>query len=41
MGLRDKIVHHYGSIDFDRIWLIVVEDIAPLLHYCEEIIAEN
>ena len=40
-GMRDRIVHRYDSIDFDRIWLIVVEDIAPLIHYCEEILADN
>lgn len=40
-GMRDKIVHRYDSIDFNRIWLIVTEDIDPLLHYCKEILVHN
>ena len=40
-GMRDRIVHRYDSIDFERIWLIVTEDIEPLLHYCNEILANN
>ena len=40
-GMRDRIVHRYDSIDFDRIWLIVTEDIAPLTQYCKEILEDN
>lgn len=40
-GMRDRIVHRYDSIDFNRIWLIVTEDIKPLHHYCIEILNNN
>ncbi len=40
-GMRNRIVHGYGTIDIDRIWFTSIEDIKPLREYCEQIIKEN
>ena len=40
-GMRDKIVHRYDSIDFNRIWLVVIEDIKPLHDYSLDIVNNN
>ena len=40
-GMRNRIVHGYGTIDFDRVWLTAVEDVKPLREYCEKILKEN
>lgn len=40
-GLRNRIVHGYGSMDMDRVWLTAVEDIKPLRNYCEQILKDN
>ena len=39
--MRDKVAHGYGSIDTDRVWKPALNDIYPLLYYCEEILQEN
>ena len=40
-GLRDIIVHGYGTIDWDRLWETATNDIKPLREYCEQILNEN
>ena len=40
-GMRDWVVHGYGTIDFDTIWKTAVEDIKPLREYCESILETN
>lgn len=40
-GMRDIIVHGYGTILFDKIWKTVTQDIKPLKEYCEKILAQN
>lgn len=37
-GMRDKVAHGYGTIDVDKVWFTAVEDIDPLLDYCQEIL---
>lgn len=40
-GLRDIIVHGYGTINWDNLWITASEDIKPLRTYCEKIVEEN
>lgn len=40
-GMRDKVAHGYDKIDMDRVWYTALDDITPLLKYCEEIIKIN
>lgn len=40
-GIRDKIVHGYGTIEFDWIWKTATEDVKPLKDYCVQILEEN
>lgn len=40
-GLRDIIVHDYGSIDFDIVWETVKRDITDLNKYCKKILKDN
>ena len=40
-GIRDRIVHGYGTIRFDVIWQTVIEDVKPLNDYCAQIIKED
>ncbi len=37
IGLRHRLIHGYGSIDFDVIWRIVAEDLPPLIAALEKI----
>lgn len=39
-AMRNRIVHGYGTIDIDRVWLTAVEDIKPLRFYCEQILKD-
>ena len=40
-GMRDKVAHGYGTIDIDKVWFTALDDINPLLSYCQQIINEN
>ena len=40
-GMRDKVAHGYGSIDKNKVWNTAIEDINPLLQYCNQILEEN
>ena len=40
-GMRDKVAHGYGTIDMDRVWFTALDDINPLLDYCQQILDEN
>lgn len=40
-GMRDKIVHGYGTILFDKVWNTAINYIEPLRMYCSEIIEKN
>ena len=39
-GMRDKITHDYGEIDWEEVWLVATEDIKRLKIQVEEILAE-
>jgi len=34
-GMRDKLIHHYDSVDFEQVWRSVDTDIPDLLSYVE------
>ncbi len=40
-GMRNRIVHGYGTIAIDRVWQTAVEDVKPLREYCEKVLKEN
>lgn len=40
-GMRDKVAHGYGTIDVERIWGTVINDIEPLEKYCDKILNAN
>ena len=31
VGLRNRLIHGYDSVDFDILWLIVSDDLPPLV----------
>ena len=37
-GMRDKVVHGYGTIDMEIVWITSKEDVGPLHQYCEQIL---
>lgn len=39
MRMRDKIAHHYFEIDTDVVFMTIEEDIPPMKHVIEKIIA--
>ena len=39
--LRNIVAHHYGKVDFDIIWDILITDIPELHHFCKNIIDEQ
>ncbi|MGH2592686.1 MAG: HepT-like ribonuclease domain-containing protein [Anaerolineae bacterium] len=41
IGLRNRLIHGYGSIDFDIVWRIVTEDLPQLVAALEKIIEEQ
>lgn len=40
-GMRDKVAHGYGTIDKERVWKTALNDINPLLNYCQKILDDN
>lgn len=40
-GMRDKVAHGYGSIDWDKVWFIIQTKIKPLKEYCVQILKEG
>lgn len=38
--MRNIVAHHYGEIDSETLWDVIVDDIPPLKKYCEEICKE-
>jgi len=38
VGLRNRLIHGYGSIDFDIVWRIVASDLPPLVAALEKIV---
>ena len=40
-GMRDIIVHGYGTVELDQVWQTISEEITPLKEYCDEIVKQN
>lgn len=40
-GMRNFFAHNYGSMSREVIWKTTVEDIPPLLAFCEQILKEQ
>ena len=40
-GMRDIIVHGYGTINLSQVWMTATSDIGPLRDYCEKILNED
>lgn len=40
-GMRDWVVHGYGTINLEEVWKTATRDIGPLREYCEQIIIDN
>jgi uncharacterized protein with HEPN domain len=38
VGLRNRLIHGYDSVDFDILWQIVTQDLPPLIETLEAII---
>jgi uncharacterized protein with HEPN domain len=36
IGLRNRLIHGYDSVDFDILWQIVTDDLAPLIAALEK-----
>jgi len=41
ISLRNRLMHGYGSIDFDVVWQVVTEDLPPRVANLEKIIEEE
>ena len=39
-GMRNRIVHGYGTIKSEKVWGTATEDIKPLREYCESILKQ-
>ncbi|MCI0476393.1 MAG: DUF86 domain-containing protein [Anaerolineales bacterium] len=39
VGLRNRLIHGYDSIDLDILWQVVSEDLPPLIQSLEKIVA--
>lgn len=38
LGMRDKLIHDYFSVDIDMVWRTAVEDVDPLIISIKKII---
>lgn len=41
IGLRNRLIHGYDSVDLDILWQIVTGDLPPLITSLESIVAEE
>ena len=39
VGLRNRLIHGYDSVDFDILWQIVIQDLPPLVAALKDIIS--
>lgn len=37
---RDRVVHHYFSLDLDIVWEIVTQHLAPLKSFADQLLSE-
>ena len=40
-GMRNVVVHRYGTIDMNVVWNTATKDIGPLEEYCKEILVQG
>jgi uncharacterized protein with HEPN domain len=40
VGLRNRLIHGYDSIDFDILWQVLRQDLPPLIQSLEKIVAD-
>lgn len=40
-GLRDRLIHAYDDIDFDRVWSVATIDVPQLLATLEPLSSED
>lgn len=40
-SMRNIVAHHYGEIDAETLWDVIVDDIPSLKEYCERICADT
>jgi uncharacterized protein with HEPN domain len=41
VGLRNRLIHGYDSVDFDILWQIVTQDLPPLIAELEAILSSD
>lgn len=41
VGLRNRLIHGYESVDFDILWQILTTDLPPLISQLEQILASE
>ncbi len=41
VGLRNRLIHGYDSVDLDILWQIVTRDLPPLIATVEEILSPH
>jgi uncharacterized protein with HEPN domain len=41
VGLRNRLIHGYDSVDFDILWQIVTQDLEPLIAQLEAIVSSE
>ena len=41
IGLRNRLIHGYDSVDFDILWIIINKDLPPLIEKLERGIAKG
>ena len=41
IGLRNLLIHEYGEVKVDRVWLIVASDLDSLISHLEALIPES
>ena len=39
--LRNRLIHGYDTVDFDRLWAIIQDDLPPLIKQLEAIVEES
>ena len=39
--LRNRLIHGYDAVDFDRLWTIIQDDLPDLIEQLELIVSEN
>lgn len=41
MGMRNRLIHGYDTVNFDILWTIIQEDLPPLIEQLEAIVREG